>query len=533
MLLPPKKTASSGVEEQRGCATLSPPTAIKQPRAQPMKSSGVAQSVASRQIRSQAARACNTEGSIDDQSEGDRKTLQPHVATEIISSGGDSGAEQPSAAVRKKVDDLIAFVTLSRGVLPRRRSDEPCEASLANAYRDLKSRCNGPINGGKSPSELKLTPSEVAYFNHIEEARNRGRASESPGMHRSSVQDNAEVEHQMHELVIAKDEAPVEQGAAYSVQSPPECLSLDEVVSRLITLSEQGEAYSVQSPPECFAQVGSADPAASGLCHEAPGITASSLNPHACASPGKRLRTKSPATVSRGLCPPLTSTISSGQDGPPADVEAQLIDPALAASSSASGLQLSAAASGWSPVEESVSARGLTASDHCRPPKRAAEHLFPVAPSKRVLEIPSHAGGACDTEGGIDVQSKGGRKTLLLQLKRPHYNAIRDRRKLWEARPLFDESGRPTTINKLAVVGNGAVLQSGANTNDRVRIVEVRRYIPHGDSRPLLDMVVELGADLLPDVADTGARARVYESLYGDRCIRGFVAMRIEWPDGA
>ena len=197
--------------------------------------------------------ATPTEGSIDFQSEGDRKTLQLHVATEIISSGGDSGAEQPSAAVRKKVDDLIAFVTLSRGVLPRRRSDEPCEASLANAYRDLKSRCNGPINGGKSPSELKLTPSEVAYFNHIEEARNRGRASESPGMHRSSVQDNAEVEHQMHELVIAKDEAPVEQGAAYSVQSPPECLSLDEVVSRLITLSEQGEAYSVQSPPECFA----------------------------------------------------------------------------------------------------------------------------------------------------------------------------------------------------------------------------------------------------------------------------------------
>ena len=235
--------------------------------------------------------------------------------------------------------------------------------------------------------------SEVAYFNHIEEARNRGRASESPGMHRSSVRDNAEVERQMHELVIAKDEAPVEQGAAYSVQSPPECLSLDEVVSRLITLSEQGEAYSVQSPPECFAQVGSADPAASGLCHEAPGITASSLNPHACASPGKRLRTKSPATVSRGLCPPLTSTISSGQDGPPADVEAQLIDPALAASSSASGSQLSAAASGLSPVEESVSARGLTASDHCRPPKRATGHLFPVAPSKRVVEVPRGQSG--------------------------------------------------------------------------------------------------------------------------------------------
>ena len=68
----PKKTVSSGVEEQWGCATRSPPTAIKQPRAQPMKSSGVAQSVASRQIRSQAARACNTEDSIDFQSERDQ-----------------------------------------------------------------------------------------------------------------------------------------------------------------------------------------------------------------------------------------------------------------------------------------------------------------------------------------------------------------------------------------------------------------------------------------------------------------------------
>ena len=104
---------------------------------------------------------------------------------------------------------------------------------------------------------------------------------------------------------------------------------------------------------------------------------------------------------------------------------------------------------------------------------------------------------------------------------------------MWEARPLFDGSGRQTIYDKLAVVGNAAVLQSGAGTNDRVRIVEVRRYIPHGLSYPLLDMVVELGADLLPDVADTGARVQTYESMYGDRCLRGFVAMRIEWPDEA
>ena len=49
----------------------------------------------------------------------------------------------------------------------------------------------------------------------------------------------------------------------------PEGDAFDAEVSRLIILWEQGEAYSVQSPPECFAQVRSADPAASGLCHEA------------------------------------------------------------------------------------------------------------------------------------------------------------------------------------------------------------------------------------------------------------------------
>ena len=47
-------------------------------------------------------------------------------------------------------------------------------------------------------------------------------------------------------------------------------------------------------------------------------------------------------------------------------------------------------------------------------------------------------------------------------------------------------------------------------------------------------MVVELGADLLPDVANTRGRAEIYESLYGSqRCARGFVAMRLEWPNEA
>ena len=45
-------------------------------------------------------------------------------------------------------------------------------------------------------------------------------------------------------------------------------------------------------------------------------------------------------------------------------------------------------------------------------------------------------------------------------------------------------------------------------------------------------MVADLGADLLPDAPDDrSACMEVYEGLYGiERCARGFVAMRLEWP---
>jgi len=155
-----------------------------------------------------------------------------------------------------------------------------------------------------------------------------------------------------------------------------------------------------------------------------------------------------------------------------------------------------------------------------------------VAQSAAAKQFPSHAGRVLNTESGADLKSEENRKSLLLQLKRPHYDAIKERRKLWEARPLFDGSFRQTIYDKLAVVGNAAILQSGAGTNDRVCIAEVRRYVPQGLSYPLEDMVVELGADLLPDVADTRGRAKIYEALYGSqRCARGFVAMRLEWPN--
>ena len=122
-------------------------------------------------------------------------------------------------------------------------------------------------------------------------------------------------------------------------------------------------------------------------------------------------------------------------------------------------------------------------------------------------------------------------KVLLLQLKREFYNAIKSRRKQWEARPLFNDKNKgpgPSLCNKLAIVGRAVVLQSGAGTNDRVRIAEVRRY----DS--VQDMVAELAAGLLPDLADARSRVEAYESLYGpDACARGFVAMRLEWPNEA
>lgn len=149
------------------------------------------------------------------------------------------------------------------------------------------------------------------------------------------------------------------------------------------------------------------------------------------------------------------------------------------------------------------------------------------------------AGNFAETDNGIDHEdvrraactSQDKPKTLLLQLKRPHYNAIMAGRKLWEARPLLNGSGQPTIYNKLAIASNAAILQSGADTNDRVRIAEVRRYTPQNSLHPLEDMVAELGTDLLPDVADIRSGAVVYEELYGSqRCAGGFVAMRLAWP---
>ena len=160
-------------------------------------------------------------------------------------------------------------------------------------------------------------------------------------------------------------------------------------------------------------------------------------------------------------------------------------------------------------------------------------------------DLPSRSESAVATDSGALQKGSSGdapkpaaesgthdeQKKILLQRRRPHYDAIKDRRKKWEARPLFNDEakgGRRSWIDALAIVGREVVLQSGAGTNDRVRIAEVRRY---ADGDPLYNMVAALGSDLLPDVADTRARMRVYEGLYGNsRCAKGFVAMRLEFP---
>ena len=74
------------------------------------------------------------------------------------------------------------------------------------------------------------------------------------------------------------------------------------------------------------------------------------------------------------------------------------------------------------------------------------------------------------------------------------------------------------------------MLQSGANTNDRVRIAEVRRYTSDDYAGPLQQMADDLGTALLPDAPDdTAPRRQVYIDLYADQCVGGFVAVRLEW----
>ena len=134
-----------------------------------------------------------------------------------------------------------------------------------------------------------------------------------------------------------------------------------------------------------------------------------------------------------------------------------------------------------------------------------AERAVSSSAKRLRREVP---GDEANSSALAKAASSGDHQTVLVHLKRPHYDAIRSRRKLWEARPLFDrqsKGGRPSIFGQLGTVGRTVVLQSGANTNDRMRVAEVQRFCadPDASGDPVKDMVLDLGADLLPDAADS------------------------------
>ena len=123
-------------------------------------------------------------------------------------------------------------------------------------------------------------------------------------------------------------------------------------------------------------------------------------------------------------------------------------------------------------------------------------------------------------------------KKLLLQLKRCHYEAIMAERKLWEARPLLDKTGKHSKFAKLGTVGRIVILQSGRGTNSAARITDVRRYLGEVDMPPIKEMLLDLGAELLPDSPPTlKARISQYAECYSegwDLDKMPFVALRLE-----
>ena len=76
--------------------------------------------------------------------------------------------------------------------------------------------------------------------------------------------------------------------------------------------------------------------------------------------------------------------------------------------------------------------------------------------------------------------------------------------------------------------------KSGPPPNLVMRVAEVRFFVPNERSAipPEQAMVMDLGTDLLPDVADASDSAQVYREMYGtDVCAHGFLAMRLKCAD--
>lgn len=121
-----------------------------------------------------------------------------------------------------------------------------------------------------------------------------------------------------------------------------------------------------------------------------------------------------------------------------------------------------------------------------------------------VVEMRTRPSGTCSGCPHCAAAPDDG-KVSLLQLKRGHHDVIKSERKQWEARFLVNDnngSRMPSLPNRLAIVGRIVVLQSKADTNDRVRIADALRYVLQGHSYPLEKKISDLGAALLPDVVD-------------------------------
>ena len=136
---------------------------------------------------------------------------------------------------------------------------------------------------------------------------------------------------------------------------------------------------------------------------------------------------------------------------------------------------------------------------------------------------------------------------MVLKVDPDIFAAIASGSKRWEARPLVEHRKgggngdviAPWKYLHLATEGRIVKLQryyeSGLLPPHLfLRVAEVRRYEVNERSSipPEQAMLMDLGGELLPDVADASTIGQQYRDYYGDdTCAHGFVAMRLLWED--
>ena len=92
------------------------------------------------------------------------------------------------------MDAIERWIAGHDGNLPKQKSEDVHERSLANFYKDLTSRQAGPIRGGKWPTDQKLTFEESQCFAKIGAALERGanqNAVDVPGSSGDDLQENS------------------------------------------------------------------------------------------------------------------------------------------------------------------------------------------------------------------------------------------------------------------------------------------------------------------------------------------------------